>query len=41
MNPSRYRLVEIYDDAKDVELPPYVDPVEETCFLSKLPQDVV
>jgi hypothetical protein len=41
VNTSRYRVLEIYYDAKDSELPDYIDPVEESIFLSQLPRDVV
>jgi hypothetical protein len=41
VNTSKYRLIEVYYDAVDLELPPYVEPVEETTFLSSLPADVV
>ena len=38
---SRYRVVELYYDALDKELPPYMEPQEERTFLSALPRDVV
>jgi hypothetical protein len=41
VNTSRYQLIEVYYDAVDLELPLYVEPVEETTFLSGLPADVV
>jgi hypothetical protein len=41
VNTSRFRVLEIYYDAQDSDLPEYVDPVVETTFLSRLPADVV
>jgi hypothetical protein len=41
VNTSRFKVIKIYYDAEDSELPKYVDPVEETSFPSQLPPDIV
>lgn len=41
INSNRYRVVELFYDAEDIDLPQFVEPVEETTLLSILSQDVV
>jgi hypothetical protein len=41
VNTSQYKILEIYYDVEGFDLPEYVDPVEETTFLSRLLADVV
>ena len=40
-NPCRFRVVEIYYDASDNDLPQYEESHMETCFLTALPEDIV